>query len=221
MVLRKQCRTGKLQDLDPCPAPILKYIEQVLFERGLKSLPMDFSLLKTALDGVFQIQCKVSTDNRGRFIKNFRASHLKELGLETQFVEEFVTTSSKNVVRGLHFQSPPEDYIKIVSCFGGEILDVVVDLRKGSPTYGKHERFHLKEDSGRSIYIPKGFAHGFLALSDHATVHYQVSVEYAPSCDTGILWDSAGIEWPVESPIISARDSQFVGLKDFQSPFVK
>ena len=180
---------------------------------------MDFSLLKTSLDGVFQIQCKVASDNRGRFIKNFRASHLKELGLETQFVEEFVTTSHKNVVRGLHFQTPPQDHVKLVSCFGGEILDVVVDLRKGSPTYGKHESFHLKEDLGRSIYIPKCFAHGFLALTDHAVVHYQVSTEHSPANDAGILWSSAEIKWPVESPIISERDSKFVALKDFQSPF--
>jgi dTDP-4-dehydrorhamnose 3,5-epimerase len=179
----------------------------------------DFSLIKTSLDGVFQIQCKIAADNRGKFIKNFRASHLKELGLETHFVEEFVTTSHKNVVRGLHFQLPPHDHAKLVSCFGGEILDVVVDLRRGSPTYGKHEAFHLKEDLGRSIYIPKGFAHGFLALTNHAIVHYQVSTEHAPSADSGILWNSAGITWPIESPIISARDSQFVGLKDFQSPF--
>lgn len=182
---------------------------------------MDFTLHKSELEGVFQIQGKVANDNRGRFIKNFRASHLKELGLETRFVEEFVTTSHKNVVRGLHFQVPPHDHVKLVSCFGGEILDVVVDLRRGSPTYGKHETFHLKEDLGKSVYIPKGFAHGFLALTDRAIVHYQVSTEHAPSADAGILWNSAGIAWPVATPIISARDSQFPTLQQFQSPFVK
>jgi dTDP-4-dehydrorhamnose 3,5-epimerase len=182
---------------------------------------VDFTLHKTSLEGVLQIQCKVAEDNRGRFIKNFRASQLKELGLETRFVEEFVTTSHKNVIRGLHFQSPPEDHVKLVSCFGGEVLDVVVDLRTQSPTYGKHETFHLKKDLGKSIYIPKGFAHGFLALTDYATVHYQVSTEHAPSFDSGILWNSAGIAWPAEKPIISTRDSQFAALKDFQSPFTK
>jgi dTDP-4-dehydrorhamnose 3,5-epimerase len=180
---------------------------------------MDFSVEKTSLEGLLKLQCKVFNDARGSFVKNFRETHLKSLGLETHFPEEFVTTSVAGVLRGLHFQTPPHDHIKIVSCFAGEVLDVVLDLRKSSPTYGRHEAFSLREDAGLSLYIPKGFAHGFLSMKDGSVVHYQVSTEYAPTHDSGVLWNSAGIAWPVKDPVVSTRDQGLSRLADFKSPF--
>jgi dTDP-4-dehydrorhamnose 3,5-epimerase len=180
---------------------------------------MDFTVEETTLTGLLKLQCPVFEDNRGRFIKSFQESKLSELGLETHFPEEFITTSGKNVIRGLHLQLPPHDHIKIVSCTAGEIWDVILDLRRGSSTYGKYEAFSLRENSGLSLYIPKGFAHGFLSMKDKSIANYRVSTEHSPAHDTGVLWNSADINWPMSNPIVSERDQRLKSFSEFNSPF--
>ena len=124
------------------------------------------------------------------------------------------------VLRGLHFQRPPHDHEKIVYCTDGGVLDVVVDLRAGSPVYGKHVMIELTADKANMIYIPRGLAHGFYVTTKSATMHYKVSTQYAQSHDTGILWNSAGIDWPDDNPVLSSRDQSFSTFSDFESPFL-
>lgn len=156
---------------------------------------------------------------RGRFVKVFHKQTFAEKGLETHFAEEYYSISHKNVIRGLHFQLPPMDHVKMVYCVQGEVLDVVLDLRVGSPTYGEHVLFELSAAKANSIYIPKGMAHGFCAVSELAILVYKVGTIYSPNHDAGVLWNSAGIAWPTKQPILSARDQSFPTLDKFISPF--
>jgi len=178
-----------------------------------------FELKPSKLTGCFEIQPKVFDDARGRFVKVFHEKLFAEQGLETNFAEEYYSVSHKNVVRGLHFQLPPMDHVKMVYCVQGEVMDAVVDLRLGSPTYGQYALFHLSAAKANSIYIPKGMAHGFCTLSEQAIMVYKVSTIYSPAHDAGILWNSVGITWPISLPILSARDQSFPALADFQAPF--
>jgi dTDP-4-dehydrorhamnose 3,5-epimerase len=173
----------------------------------------------TALSGVMKIVTKHLADSRGFFAKTVHADQFRALGLRSDFNEEYHSISKKNVLRGMHFQTPPHDHAKYVTCLRGEILDVVVDIRMGSSTFGKVASFELSETDATSIYIPPGFAHGFLAKSEDATVLYRVTSVYAPANDTGILWSSLDFKWPVASPTVSDRDAAFASLKDFMSPF--
>jgi len=179
-----------------------------------------FTLKDTALSGCFEIQPRVMDDARGRFVKVYHAPAFSELGLATDFEEEYYSHSRKHVIRGMHFQTPPEDHVKLVYCVHGEVFDVVVDLRSGSSTYGKTATFYLSAEKGNCLYIPKGLAHGFCTTSDLATLVYRVSSVYAPHHDTGVLWSSIDVEWPTERPIISERDAMFKPLSEFESPFV-
>ncbi len=178
-----------------------------------------FILKPSAIQGCFELQPKVLDDARGRFVKVFHEAAFAELGLETNFVEEYYSVSHKNVVRGMHFQRPPMDHIKMVYCVQGEVMDVVVDLRVGSPSYGQHAVFELSAGKANSIYIPKGMAHGFRALSENTVMVYKVSTVYSPEHDMGVLWDSLGIAWPTNEPIMSARDRCFPTFTQFESPF--
>lgn len=167
---------------------------------------------------------KVFRDERGLFIKPFHAGLFAELGLETDFKEDFYSVSKKGVLRGFHFQTPPEQHSKLVYCSRGSILDVVVDLRVGSNSYGECSSLELSESNGKALFIPEGMAHAFLALSDEATVHYKVSTVHAPAFDSGLLWSSVGFDWSSylsgrSQPIVSPRDAGFQALKDFTSPF--
>lgn len=175
---------------------------------------------QTEIDGVFLLRSVVRGDSRGRFVKNFHEPTFAAHGLTTEYPEQYWSVSQKNVVRGMHFQTPPHDHDKLVSVVEGEVYDVALDLRASSPTFGKHVAAHLSSERGDQIYIPKGFAHGFCVLSEEATVLYNVSTVYAPENDTGLLWSSVGIDWPVNSPILSDRD---LGLPEFNpesSPFM-
>jgi len=158
-------------------------------------------------------------DARGTFVKTFHEATFAELGLRTRFTEQFYTTSMRGVLRGLHFQSPPYDHAKLVYCTAGRVLDVGVDLRRGSPTYGQHLKVELSAETGNMVYLPPGIAHGFLTIADSATLVYNVTSMYEPIADTGIRWDSAGIEWPVDTPQVSERDSRLPTLGAFDSPF--
>jgi dTDP-4-dehydrorhamnose 3,5-epimerase len=174
----------------------------------------------TALPGVMKVVTKHLADSRGFFAKTIHADIFRALGLRSDFTEEYYSISKKNVLRGLHFQTPPFDHAKYVTCLRGEILDVVVDIRKGSPTFGRVASFELSESEATSIYIPSGFAHGFLAKSEDATVLYRVTSVYAPENDAGILWSSVDFKWPVSIPIVSDRDAGFAAISDFKSPFL-
>jgi len=178
-----------------------------------------FELKSSKLTGCFELQPKVLADARGRFVKVFNEQAFAALGLQTDFAEEYYSVSYKNVIRGMHLQWPPMDHVKMVYCVEGDVLNVVVDLRVGSPTYGQHAIFELSGAQANSIYIPKGMAHGFCARSEQATMVYKVSATYSPVHDAGILWDSLGIQWPTTDVIMSARDQGFPVLEQFESPF--
>lgn len=177
------------------------------------------NITETNIPGCYEIRPKISTDNRGRFIKTFQENLFRSNGLLDRFAEEFHSESRKGVVRGLHFQIPPMAQAKVVYCVSGAVLDAVVDLRVGSPTFGRFATFALTDRDGTILYIPEGLAHGFCVLSDSAIMMYKVTAEYTPSLDAGILWDSAGIPWPVSDPVLSERDRAFPRLSDFTSPF--
>ena len=178
-----------------------------------------FEFQETTLPGCFEIHPKIIHDNRGRFVKTFHKDLFKEKGIQTDFREEYYSHSKKGVIRGMHFQTPPSDHEKLVYCISGEVIDVIVDLRIGSPTYGQHAAFTLNAAKATSLYIPKGMAHGFYATSDLATLIYKVSTIYDQSNDSGILWSSIGFNWPTHDPITSERDKYFCRLVDFASPF--
>lgn len=178
-----------------------------------------FDLKPCTLFGCFELQYNVYEDARGRFTKVFHQQAFAAQGLETNFNEEYYSVSFKHVIRGLHFQLPPEDHVKLVYCVAGSVIDVVLDLRVGSPTYGQHALVELSAAKGNSIYIPKGIAHGFCVLSDQAVMVYKASTVYSPEHDAGVLWNSAGIPWPTEQAVLSKRDESFPSLNQFHSPF--
>ncbi|MBO9998483.1 MAG: dTDP-4-dehydrorhamnose 3,5-epimerase [Cyanobacteria bacterium SID2] len=178
------------------------------------------NLRDTKIPGCYEIDVKVFKDDRGRFVKTFHEEVYREFGLVTHFAETYYSVSQQNVLRGLHFQVPPKDHAKLIHCVEGEILDVAVDLRVGSPTYGEHAAFTLTPEKGNAVYVPAGLAHGFYIVSEMALVMYQVSSVYAPEHEGGILWNSAGIPWEAENPIVSAKDQQWKSLAEFESPFV-
>lgn len=144
-----------------------------------------------------------------------------EHGLPLVWREMYISSSHQGVIRGMHFQIPPHDHNKLVCCIQGRVWDVVVDLRCGSPTYGKYFATYLDENEGKQLLIPKGCAHGFLSLSDQSMLVYAVDSEYSREHDKGIRWDSCNIAWPLlYPPILSDRDQSFPALNEFVTPFV-
>lgn len=174
----------------------------------------------TDIPGCFVVQARVIGDARGTFVKTFHAERFDELGLRTDWREEYFSSSAKGVVRGLHFQTPPAEHAKLVFCLTGAVLDVVVDLRCGSPTYGQARGVELSAQNGRGLYLPTGCAHGFVALSDEAGMYYKVTSVHAPAQDAGIAWNSIDFDWPVDDPALSDRDRRHPRLADFATPFV-
>lgn len=175
---------------------------------------------ESKLAGCYIVQFPVFDDFRGHFVKTMQRSVFEEHGLEGDFRECFYTTSFQGVLRGMHFQTPPRDQAKLVYCTVGSIYDVTLDLRVGSPTYGQHEVYELSSEASNAVYLPRGIAHGFLVREGPAVMVYHVTSEYDPSRDEGILWDSFGVEWPVEKPLVSARDRSFMPFDKFISPFL-
>jgi dTDP-4-dehydrorhamnose 3,5-epimerase len=171
------------------------------------------------LQGAYIIDMPAFADARGSFIKTFHATTLAQQGIAFNLRESYFSLSKKDVVRGMHFQTPPHQHAKVVFCPQGAIVDVIVDLRKGSPTYGQHFATELSAANHKAYYIPEGFAHGFKALTDDAITYYLVSSEYSQPNDTGIRYDSIGYNWGTDNPIISDRDLSFPTLQDFNSPF--
>lgn len=179
---------------------------------------------KTEIDGVLIIEPKVFGDERGYFFESFNAKEFAEkTGLEISFVQDNESMSTYGVMRGLHFQCPPFSQSKLVRVVKGSVLDVAVDIRKGSPTYGQHVAVELTEENHRQFFVPRGFAHGFAVLSDIAVFQYKCDNFYAPQADGGIsiLDKSLGIDWriPTAKAILSEKDTKHSCLKDFDSPF--
>ena len=175
---------------------------------------------ETIIKGCFEIFPKSFKDMRGKLIKTFHLSTFEKLGLNTTFDEEYYSISNQGVLRGLHFQLPPEAHIKCVTCLRGKIFDVVVDLRKGSPSFGKHFSTILCETAAKLLYIPVGCAHGFYALEDNSIFLNRSSKAFSAEHDMGIRWDSCGINWPDEKPLLSDKDLQLIKLEEFESRFV-
>ena len=181
------------------------------------------NVIKTDIDGVVIIEPKIFEDSRGYFFESYNdLEFINKVGF-VDFVQDNESKSSYGVMRGLHFQKPPYTQAKLVRCVRGKVLDVAVDIRKDSPTYGKHVAVELTEDNHRQLFIPKGFAHGFAVLSDTAVFQYKCDDFYHPEADGGIniLDESLGIDWkiPMDKAILSDKDTKHPLLKDFETPF--
>lgn len=180
-------------------------------------------VINTTIDGVVIIEPKVFKDQRGYFFESFSQSEFEAKVRKINFVQDNESMSIYGVMRGLHFQRPPYTQSKLVRCVKGRVLDVAVDIRKGSPTYGHHVAVELSEDNHRQFFVPRGFAHGFAVLSDTAVFQYKCDNFYAPQADGGISIkdESLGIDWkiPTDKAILSEKDTLHSCLKDFDSPF--
>ena len=180
-------------------------------------------VLKTSIEGVVIIEPKVFKDTRGYFFESFSQREFEEKVRKINFVQDNESMSSFGVMRGLHFQYPPFTQSKLVRCVKGAVLDVAVDIRKGSPTFGHHVAVELTEDNHRQFFIPRGFAHGFAVLSETAVFQYKCDNFYAPQADGGISIkdESLCIDWqiPLEKALLSEKDTKHALLKDFDSPF--
>ena len=180
-------------------------------------------VIKTDIEGLVIIEPKVFKDARGYFFESFSQREFEEKVRKVNFVQDNESMSSYGVMRGLHFQRPPYSQSKLVRCVKGSVLDVAVDIRKGSPTYGKHVAVLLTEDNHRQFFVPRGFAHGFAVLSETAVFQYKCDNFYAPQADGGINIkdENLGIDWqiPVENAVLSEKDLKHLCLADFDSPF--
>ena len=174
------------------------------------------------LDGAFVVEPFIHADERGSFVKPFHADQLAEAGLRFELREEFYSVSQRGVLRGMHFQTPPFAHQKLVSCIAGRVCDVLVDLRRDSETFGRSCAVELTGERPQMVWVPPGFAHGFVSLADDSYVTYKTDREHAPQQDCGIRWDSFGFDWPLTSEelIISPRDRTHPALAEFASPFV-
>ena len=180
-------------------------------------------LIETDLPGVYIIEPKVFEDERGWFMESYSYKAFKELGIDAVFVQDNHSYSKRaGTLRGIHFQNDPMAQSKLVRCTKGKILDVAVDLRKGSPTYKKWVMVELSEENKRMLYIPKGFGHAFLTLTDDVEVQYKVDQYYSKEHDRSIRWNDPeiGIDWPVKDPILSEKDRNAPFLKNSDCNFV-
>jgi dTDP-4-dehydrorhamnose 3,5-epimerase len=181
------------------------------------------SVTKTTIDGLLILQPKRHGDARGWFSETYSRAELQEVGLDLEFVQDNHSMSGPiGTLRGLHYQSPPFAQAKLVRCTRGVIFDVAVDVRKGSPTYGRWFGQELSAENGMQLLVPVGFLHGFVTRSEGAEVQYKVTAPYAPECDGGIAWDDAeiGVDWGISAPLLSGKDAAAPPLAAFKSPFV-
>ena len=180
-------------------------------------------VIKTDIEGVVILEPRVFKDSRGYFFESYSKRVFDELVRPVDFVQDNESVSTRGVMRGLHFQLPPFTQSKLVRCVRGAVLDVAVDIRKGSPTYGHHVAVELTEDNHRQLFVPRGFAHGFAVLSDVAVFQYKCDNYYHPQADGGISIadDSLGIDWLINplDAILSEKDTRHPLLSDFDSPF--
>lgn len=181
-------------------------------------------VIKTDIEGVVIIEPRIFKDARGYFFESFSTKEFQEKVCQTTFVQDNESFSSYGVVRGLHFQKPPYTQSKLVRVIKGAVLDVAVDLRKGSPTYGKHVAVELTGENHRQLFIPKGFAHGFSVLSDEVLFQYKCDNFYAPQSEGGIAWNDPAlqIDWriPADKILLSEKDTKHPLLEDYNTDFV-
>ncbi|BDT78439.1 dTDP-4-dehydrorhamnose 3,5-epimerase family protein [Polynucleobacter yangtzensis] len=170
------------------------------------------------LPNVWHISLPRFQDKRGILVKTFSQSVYQKHGININWREEFYSFSNKDVVRGMHFQTPPADHFKLIYCASGSVIDVLLDLRKG-PGYGKVAHVKLESDKPSVIVMPPGIAHGFRSLVDHSLMVYKTSTEYSMDQDAGIHWDSFSFDWGLDHPITSDRDAGHISFLDFVSPF--
>ena len=179
--------------------------------------------IKTKIKDLIILEPKIFEDDRGYFIESYNHKKFKEVIGEVLFVQDNESKSSKGVLRGLHFQKPPFDQAKLVRCIAGKVLDVAVDLRNGSKTYGQHLAIELSCENKRQLFVPRGFAHGFLVLSESAIFSYKVDNVYAPDYDSGISWNDPMLNFPwgmdKSEILVSKKDSKLPFFSDFISPF--
>jgi len=177
---------------------------------------------KTSIDGLMIIEPRIFKDERGYFTETYQFEKFKEAGISLNFVQDNQSESIRGTLRGLHFQKPPFDQAKLVRVVRGRVLDVAVDIRKGSPSFGKYEMVELSAENHLQFFIPSGFAHGFIALEDQTLFTYKCSNYYDKASEGGLLWNdpSIKIEWNFEKPLVSEKDQVLPGLQDLDSPFI-
>lgn len=177
---------------------------------------MPFEFKDLGIPGVMVVQPRVFEDERGSFMETYKRSDFAAAGIREHFVQDNHSISSKNVLRGLHYQKNPNAQGKLVRCIRGKIFDVAVDIRKGSPTFRQWVGVELSEENRLMLYIPPAFAHGFVVLGDAAEVVYKCTKEYSPADEGGIIWNDPGlnIDWPVKEPLLSGKDEKYPRLGD-------
>jgi len=176
---------------------------------------------KTFIAGLLVIKPKVFEDQRGYFFESYNEKLLQAAGLNAHFVQDNQSLSQKNVLRGLHFQAPPFAQGKLVRVIKGSVLDVVVDIRKRSATYGKHFALELSEENKTMLWVPEGFAHGFLTMRDETIFYYKCNNYYNKESEGCVMWNDTdlGINWNVASPVLSEKDKTGTPFRNFNSPF--
>ncbi len=185
-----------------------------LYFRGME-------VIETGIKDLIVIRPKVFKDERGYFFESFNQKAFDSIGIKEQFTQDNQSLSSKGILRGLHFQSPPHAQGKLVRVIKGAVQDVAVDIRKNSPTYGKHYSVELSEDNFLMMFIPAGFAHGFATLQDNTIFSYKCTDTYHPETEGGLLWNDRelNIQWMINDPILSEKDKKFQPFSLFISPF--
>ena len=176
---------------------------------------------KTFIEDLLIIEPQLFKDDRGFFYESYNKNNLYKF-INVVFVQDNESKSNRGVIRGLHFQAPPFEQTKLVRCISGNILDVAVDLRTSSKTYGKFFSIELSSENNKQLFVPKGFAHGFQVLSEIAIVNYKVDNFYNPKSDSGIIWNDKdlSIDWNLDiKPILSDKDLKLISVKDLKSPF--
>ena len=179
-------------------------------------------IIKRSIDGVYEVKLSPFLDERGFFMRTFDGVIFSQAGLERPWIQENHSRSKKKgILRGLHFQFPPFAETKLVRCIRGRVLDVFVDLREKSPTFGQWDSVELSEENKTMIFIPRGFAHGFCTLTDESEVLYKVDNLYNPTYEGSLLWNDPeiAIKWPTSNPILSAKDEKNITLKEFVEKF--
>jgi len=183
---------------------------------------MPFRFQRLNIPDVILIEPRILKDQRGFFMETYKRSEFAVNGISGEFVQSNYSHSTRGTLRGLHYQKHPQAQAKLVVALTGKVLDVAVDIREGSPTYGQWVGAVLSDENFHMLYIPVGFAHGFCVLSEEADFVYQVTAEYAPELDRGILWNdpAIGIQWPISEPVLSPRDAQLPTLQEANTDFV-
>jgi dTDP-4-dehydrorhamnose 3,5-epimerase len=178
-------------------------------------------VIETGFSGLFELEPRVFEDARGYFYESYNKSQFEQLGVREEFVQDNQSLSQKGVVRGLHFQAPPHAQGKLVRVINGAVLDVALDIRKGSPTYGQFHAVELTEENKKQFWIPPGFAHGFATLRDNTVFAYKCTDVYNKPSEGCVLWNDKdlNIDWGIEDPIISGKDKEGTPWAEFESPF--